>query len=176
MSLEKLQIWVKNQKVCQNHQKSTNVVFFCDNSFDKSLVLILKYSLCVNFMIVRPLCTISQYFEFEKKKKIAKNCHFSLFFAIVFFFSNSKYCDIVHNSLTIIKFTDSVLLRSKLKICRRNCHKNQHLLILVKFLIFDQIWSSLRLICGFLKSWETEKLRKTFFIWVKMHVDYDSYP
>ena len=38
-------------------------------------------------MIVGKLCTISQYFEFEKKwQKIAKNGHFWLFFAIFFFF------------------------------------------------------------------------------------------
>ena len=48
MSLGKLQILpkiensAKNRKFCQNHQKSTNVGF-CDSSFNKSLVLILRY-------------------------------------------------------------------------------------------------------------------------------------
>ena len=35
----------RNRKFCQNHQKSTNVGFF-DNFFHKSLVLILKYTVC----------------------------------------------------------------------------------------------------------------------------------
>ena len=33
----------KNRKFCQNHQKTTNVGF-CDNSFDRSLDMILKYT------------------------------------------------------------------------------------------------------------------------------------
>ena len=46
ISLEKPQIWQKkNRKFCPNHQKSTNIGF-CDNSFDRSLVLILKYTVC----------------------------------------------------------------------------------------------------------------------------------
>ena len=45
MRLGKLQILPKNHKFCQNHQKLTNVGF-CDNSFNKSLVLILKYTVC----------------------------------------------------------------------------------------------------------------------------------
>ena len=45
---EKLQIWPKIKKICQNHQKSTNISF-CDNSFDRCLVLILKYTYFCKF-------------------------------------------------------------------------------------------------------------------------------
>ena len=41
MSLGKAQIWPK----FENYQKLTNVGF-CDNFFDRSLVLILKYTVC----------------------------------------------------------------------------------------------------------------------------------
>ena len=45
MSLGKPQIWQKNfdfAKIIKNQQ----MLVFCDNSFDNSLVLILKYTVC----------------------------------------------------------------------------------------------------------------------------------
>jgi len=42
MNLKKTQIWQKIENVAEYYQKLTNVGF-CDNSIDKSLVLILKY-------------------------------------------------------------------------------------------------------------------------------------
>ena len=50
--------------------------------------------------------------------------------------------------------------------CRRNCHKKQHLLIFDNFgKIFDfcQIWGFPSLIFRFLKLWETDKLKQIFF-------------
>ena len=38
---------------------------------------------------------------------------------------------------------------------------------LVNFLIFCQIWGFLRLICGVLQSWETEKLEIFYFYQVE---------
>ena len=63
----KIQKWAsENPKFCQNYQKSTNVCF-CDNSFDKSLVLVLKFIVAVRLFLRK-----WQYFEFEKKKLIKK--------------------------------------------------------------------------------------------------------
>ena len=64
---QKIQNLAKNQKFCQNHQKSTNIGF-CDNSFNKSLVLILKYTVCKCYDGVRLLLRKWDNFEFEKKK------------------------------------------------------------------------------------------------------------
>ena len=62
------------------------------------------------------------------KKKNGKNSQ-----KLPFFFSNSKYCDIVHNGWQSSNSQTVCILGSKLKICGRNCHKNQHLLIFDDF-------------------------------------------
>lgn len=100
-----------------------------------------------------------------KKKKMAKNSKKLSFFAIFchFFFFKFKILWYRTKWSDKHKIHRKCTLGSKLKIWRRNCHKKQDLLIfddLAKFLIFCQIWSFSRIICGFFKLWETDNLKK----------------
>ena len=131
---------VKNRKFCQNHQKSTKLMLvFCDNSFHKSLVFILKYTVYKFYdsMTLFDKMTII-YCEFEKKidesafwksRFIKPKQIFLLIFQEVkktfhgfkkkkwalrgkklnFFFRIQTHCHFVKRSSTIIKFTNSTL-------------------------------------------------------------------
>ena len=63
----------KNRKFCQNHQKTTNVGF-CDNSFDRSLDMILKYTVSEFFDRKTYFDEITVFWIWKKKKmrKISK--------------------------------------------------------------------------------------------------------
>ena len=88
LSHGKLKIWKKNRKFWQNYQKPTNVGF-CDNSFNRSLDLILKYIVC-NFHGCTTVLRKWGYFEFKKNKlqDRAKNWQFLAVFPYIlqFFF------------------------------------------------------------------------------------------
>ena len=58
----------KNRKFCQNHQKTTNVGF-CDNSFDRSLDMILKYTVSELFNRKTYFDEITVFWIWKKKKK-----------------------------------------------------------------------------------------------------------
>ena len=58
----------KNWKFCQNHQKTTNVGF-CDNSFDRSLDIILKYTVSELFDRKTYFDEITVFWIWKKKKK-----------------------------------------------------------------------------------------------------------
>ena len=191
MSLRKTKIWPKSSN-CGFLWQFLRQIF----SFDPEVY-------CpVNFMMVGLFFDEMAIFWIQKKKKIKKKLLKILFwksrfikpkniFSVIFqevkktlnkkkrtsekknwiFFSNSKIFLFPQKESYHHKIHRQCTLGSKLKICWRICHKNQHLLI---FDDFGKIWGFSRLIFGFFKSWEIDKLKKTYFsLGRKSDVDYD---
>ena len=129
-------------------------------SFDPNV-----HCLKILWLIIGPLCTISQYFEFKKKKwqKISENCNFWLFLPFFFFkFKILWYCI---QSSDNHKIHRQCTLGSKLKICQRNCHKNQHLFIFDDFGKNFDFWPNLEFyLWGFKIVGNRQTQKKTIFI------------
>ena len=147
-------------KIIKNQQ---NNVVLCDNSIFRSLVLILEWIVYEFYGLMTLFEEMTIFLFFQKKfyflifqNKIFNKFflfYFSFEFKILLFRQKEPYNHKIHRQYTV---------GSQLKICRFVTKTNicWFLMILAKFSIFCQIRSFPRLICGVLKWWETNKLRK----------------
>ena len=108
-----------------------------------------------------------------KKKNWQKIAIFGYFLPFFFFFKFKILWYCTQWSDNHIKIHRQCTLASKLKICRRNCHKNQHLLIFDDFgKIFD-FWPNLEFFEAYLWVFKTvgnRQTQKNFFYQVEKSI------